>query len=60
VCSKIDSTKTPTKENDETSLNLSNERENILLLAVENQTNDFLYTNIAKDEKYTPTKLNVF
>lgn len=34
--------------------------ENILLLAVKNQENDFLYTNSAKDkEKSSPAKLNV-
>ncbi|XP_060858120.1 DNA excision repair protein ERCC-5 isoform X1 [Metopolophium dirhodum] len=59
---EIDKTKIPINEKDRTYLNLSNEKnENILLLAVENQNNDFLYTNIAKDkEKSSPKKLNAF
>jgi len=59
--SEIEKTKIPIKERDRSYLNLSNEKnENILLLAVENQNNDFLYTNIAKDkEKSSPKKLNV-
>lgn len=59
--SKIDKTKIPINEKDRSYLNLANEKnENILLLAVENQNNDFLYTNIAKDkEKSFPKKLNV-
>lgn len=59
--SEIDKTKIPINEKDRSYLNLSNEKnENILLLAVENQNNDFLYTNIAKDkEKSSPKKLNV-
>ncbi|KAL4103452.1 hypothetical protein QTP88_018829 [Uroleucon formosanum] len=58
----IDKTKQPIKEKDQSHLNLSNEKnENILLLAVENQNNDFLYTNITKDkEKSSPKKLNAF
>lgn len=59
--SKIDKTKIPINEKDRSYLNLANEKnENILLLAVENQNNDFLYTKIAKDkEKSSPKKLNV-
>jgi hypothetical protein len=43
-------------------MNLSNVKtENILLLAVENHDNDFLYTNSANDKKKgSPAKLNVF
>lgn len=43
-------------------MNLSNTKtENLLLLAVENQVNDFMYTDSAKDkEKFSPKKLNVF
>uniref|UniRef100_A0A2H8TPS1 DNA repair protein complementing XP-G cells n=1 Tax=Melanaphis sacchari TaxID=742174 RepID=A0A2H8TPS1_9HEMI len=59
---EIDKIKKPIKENDESYTNLSNEKnENILLLAVENQNNDFLYANSAKDkEKSSPVKLNAF
>ncbi|XP_016661395.1 DNA repair protein complementing XP-G cells homolog isoform X2 [Acyrthosiphon pisum] len=59
---EIDKTKIPINEKDRSFLNLSNEKnENILLLAVENQNNDFFYTNIAKDkEKSSPKKLNAF
>ncbi|XP_060847212.1 DNA excision repair protein ERCC-5 isoform X2 [Rhopalosiphum padi] len=59
---EIDKIKIPTKEKDQSYMNLSNEKnENILLLAVENQNNDFLYANSAKDkEKSSPVKLNAF
>lgn len=42
-------------------LNSAKEKtENILLLAVENQESDFLFTNSVKDkEKSSPAKLNV-
>lgn len=57
--SVIDKIKVPIQEKDQSYTNLSNE--NILLLAVENQNNDFLYGNIAKDkEKSSPVKLNVY
>lgn len=54
--------KTPVKENEQKYMDSSDEHiENILLVAVENQNNDFLYTNNAKDkEKTSPAKLNVF
>ncbi|CAH1731205.1 unnamed protein product [Aphis gossypii] len=56
---EIDKKRVPIKEKDQSYTNLSNE--NILLLAVENQNNDFLYANIAKDkEKSSPVKLNAF
>lgn len=56
---EIDKKKVPIKEKDQSYTNLANE--NILLLAVENQNNDFLYANIAKDkEKSSPVKLNAF
>jgi len=56
--SEIDKTKIPIYEKDRSFLNLSNEKnENILLLAVENQNNDFLYAN--DKEKSSPKKLNV-
>lgn len=60
--SEIDIAKSPIKEKEHAYLNLSNDKpENYLLLAVENQDNDFLYTNSAKDkEKASPAKLNVF
>lgn len=59
--SEIDKTKIPIHEKDRSFLNFSNEKnENILLLAVENQNNDFLYSNITNDkEKSSPKKLNV-
>lgn len=59
--SEIDKTKISIKEKDQSYLNLSNEKnENILLLAVENQNNDFLYINNAKGkETISPVKLNV-
>ncbi|XP_026821295.1 DNA repair protein complementing XP-G cells isoform X2 [Rhopalosiphum maidis] len=59
---EIDKIKIPTKEKDQSYMNLSNEKnENILLLAVENQNNDFLYANSAKDkDKSSPVKLNAF
>lgn len=62
IFSEIDKTKSPLKEKEQSYMNLSNVKtENILLLAVENQDNDFLYTNNAKDkEKRSPAKLNVF
>lgn len=57
--SEIGKKKVPIKEKDQLYTNLANE--NILLLAVENQNNDFLYANIAKDkEKSSPVKLNVY
>jgi len=58
--SEIDKTKIPMNDKDQSHINLSNEKnENILLLAVENQNNDFLYTNIKDKEKSSPKKLNV-
>jgi len=60
ILSEIDKTKIPINEKDQSYLNLSNEKnENILLLAVENQNNDFLFANIKDKEKSSPKKLNV-
>lgn len=59
--SELDKALTPTKEKEPAYGNSrSKTTENILLLAVENQDNDFLYTNSATEkEKSSPAKLNV-
>lgn len=49
-----------TKEKEVYSITSKEKSENLLLLAVKNQENDFLYTNSAKSkEKASPAKLNV-
>jgi len=52
----------PDKNKEQAYLNKNNKsNENILLLAVENQDDDFPFTNSAVDKKKSsPAKLNVF
>lgn len=55
------SIETPIREKKGKYMNSSDEDfENVLLLAVENQNNDLLYTNKAKDKEKPPAKLHVF